>query len=314
MAWPSGSINITNMDAGTDSVALARADIKAAADALNIIINNRGVSVGVAPTDASNRVPLVHLPTIPANQGGTGQTGYVVGDILIANSASTLARLPAGAAGFVLKSNGPGQAVSWQQEAVTVGGSRLAGRFDPSPGPLQDISVGVGLNLSAAGVLSNSAIGGAKGMRYQIYTSSGFWTVPDGVTEAVVLLIGGGGGGSFAGTNILGFGAPGQAAGFSIVNLTPNASVPVTVGVGGSGHVNGAVANGGAGGATLFGGFASALGGNGGVYGQVNGAGGHPTLGLMQFLSRFTYGSAGQGSQVQNGYYPGTSGVAVVIW
>jgi hypothetical protein len=56
--------------------------------------------------------------TVPATQGGTGQTVYVVGDTLYADTTTTLATLAAGAtSGHVLTSNGSGVAPSWQAAA-----------------------------------------------------------------------------------------------------------------------------------------------------------------------------------------------------
>lgn len=51
---------------------------------------------------------------IGATVGGTGQTVYVVGDVLTANSTTTLTRIAASTAGFVFTSNGAGVAPSWQ--------------------------------------------------------------------------------------------------------------------------------------------------------------------------------------------------------
>jgi hypothetical protein len=44
--------------------------------------------------------------TIAANRGGTGLTSYSIGDLLVANSSTSLAKLTIGASGSVLQSNG----------------------------------------------------------------------------------------------------------------------------------------------------------------------------------------------------------------
>jgi hypothetical protein len=49
----------------------------------------------------------------PAINGGTGISSYSIGDILYANSPTTLARLNSGAAGQILTANGPNTAPSW---------------------------------------------------------------------------------------------------------------------------------------------------------------------------------------------------------
>ncbi len=60
---------------------------------------------------------------ISAVNGGTGQVSYTIGDILYASSTTALAKLAAGTAGSVLKSNGAGTAPSWQADATGSGGA-----------------------------------------------------------------------------------------------------------------------------------------------------------------------------------------------
>lgn len=114
MAWPTTTIVTTQMDAATDDPSQARAQIKQMADNVNAIKDMRGVADGIPSLDAGGKVPASQLPTIPATQGGTGQTTYTVGDILYASAAGALTKLSAAAAGFVLTSNGAGAAPSWQ--------------------------------------------------------------------------------------------------------------------------------------------------------------------------------------------------------
>lgn len=68
---------------------------------------------------------------LPANVGGTGQSSYTVGDLLYADTTTTLAKLPAGALGTVLTSGGPGVAPSWGGGALinpmTTGGDLIYG-------------------------------------------------------------------------------------------------------------------------------------------------------------------------------------------
>lgn len=51
--------------------------------------------------------------TLAETSGGTGQNSYSVGDLLYANTVSTLTKLPAGTLNYVLTSGGPGVAPSW---------------------------------------------------------------------------------------------------------------------------------------------------------------------------------------------------------
>lgn len=66
MAWPTGSVNTTNLDAGSDSPALARPDLKTMADKVNAMIPARAAADGVASLDANTLIPVGQLPPIPA--------------------------------------------------------------------------------------------------------------------------------------------------------------------------------------------------------------------------------------------------------
>ena len=81
----------------------------------------------------------------------------------------------------------------------------------------------------------------------QVFNSSGTFTVPAGVTKVMVELWGAGGGGGGGGgggySNAGGTGGGGGGGGYvkDIVNLSPGASVTVTIGNGGSGGLGGFV-------------------------------------------------------------------------
>lgn len=60
--------------------------------------------------------------TLPAVNGGTGISSYAVGDLLYANTTTTLDRLATAAAGRVLISNGPGAAPSWSSTVPATAG------------------------------------------------------------------------------------------------------------------------------------------------------------------------------------------------
>ena len=63
MGWgTAGNVITTNLDSGTDSPALARADLKSALDELTAVINGRGSASGVASLDASTLIPPSQLP------------------------------------------------------------------------------------------------------------------------------------------------------------------------------------------------------------------------------------------------------------
>ena len=63
MAWANSSnVSTTNLDAGTDSPAAARGDLKAAMDELILVIDGRGQANGVAPLNASSKILATYLP------------------------------------------------------------------------------------------------------------------------------------------------------------------------------------------------------------------------------------------------------------
>ena len=77
-------------------------------------------TTGLTPNTASTGAVTV-AGTLAVGHGGTGLTSYTIGDIVYADTASTLAKLPASAtSGHVLTSNGAGVAPSYQ--AVPGGG------------------------------------------------------------------------------------------------------------------------------------------------------------------------------------------------
>lgn len=155
------------------------------------------------------------------------------------------------------------------------------------------------------------------------FTSSGTFTVPQGVTAVEVVLVGGGGGGgSGTGNGIYGSGGgAGQVFMKYISGLTPGSTVSVTVGAGGAGGTN---TSGSAGGASSFGAYASAKGGIAGVVdagnastkdggtniygngGTGNGGGGGAAGG--------TYGGGGGGSLYTWTGGSGGAGMVLVRW
>ena len=63
MAWATSSnVITTNLDAGTDSPAAARPNLKAALDELIIVIDGRGQASGVAPLNASTKIDATYIP------------------------------------------------------------------------------------------------------------------------------------------------------------------------------------------------------------------------------------------------------------
>mgnify|MGYP003109534783 FL=1 len=63
MGWgTAGNVSTTNLSAGTDSPALARADLKAALTEIVNVINGRNTANGVVGLNASTKIAATHLP------------------------------------------------------------------------------------------------------------------------------------------------------------------------------------------------------------------------------------------------------------
>ena len=69
--------------------------------------------------DNANAVQVIGWKVVPATAGGTGQTSYAVGDLIYANTTTTLAKLPDVATGNALISGGVGVAPSWGKIGLT---------------------------------------------------------------------------------------------------------------------------------------------------------------------------------------------------
>ena len=109
--------------------------------------------------------------TLAVGHGGTGLTTYTIGDIIYADTASTLTQLIAGTATHVLTSNGPGVAPSWQ----AAGGGGGTNRWT-----VQGSFQGWRDNQAALGVpMAQFFTGGGGGGGLD---DLGFWRAPFDVT------------------------------------------------------------------------------------------------------------------------------------
>jgi hypothetical protein len=146
------------------------------------------------------------------------------------------------------------------------------------------------------GVLGGSS---GSGTFAQVFTSSGTFTVPTGVTAVKVTVIGGGGGGMSWGPDYSGGGGGGGVAVKYITSLTPGSSISVTVGVAGTGGTYPTNSGATSGGTSSFGTYCSATGGSagGGTYPNTGGAGGTGTNGDINI----TGGRGGTGGNATDG-------------
>ena len=152
---------------------------------------------------------------------------------------------------------------------------------------LQTVAPGTSGNvLTSNGTTWASSPSALNVPNLQVFATPGTtnFVVPAGITRVKVYVTGGGGGGtSWAG------GGGGGTAIKLITGLTPGSSIPVTVGSAGTGGTP----NGNAGGASSFGTYCSATGGNGGGDPNIAGSGGVGSGGDLNIAGN---GAIGAGS------------------
>jgi hypothetical protein len=230
----------------------------------------------------TNSISFSNTITVTGNSTFTGNSKFSNSVLIIGNTTfSNTINLAASGIKFSDSTTQTTAAVSYT--LPTASDSVLGG-----------VKVGSGLTITS-GVLSSTA-GGFGNM--QVFTSSGTFTVPAGVTKVKVHVTGGGGGATME---------PGTAGGGGgtaikiISGLTPGASITVTVGGGGgpASSYNGS-GTGGTGGTSSFGGYCSATGGAGGVsVSQKGGAGGIGSNGDLNLA-----GDPGFGGDADSGPNP----------
>ena len=149
--------------------ALTSAATVVGTEVLPIVQSSATVKVTVA-----NLTP--GLDTITAVKGGTGQTSYAVGDLLYANTTTTLAKLADVATGNALISGGVGVAPSWGKIGLT---THVSGVLPVANG---------GTNASTASITSFNNITGysASGATGTTTTNLVFSTSPSITTPTLV--------------------------------------------------------------------------------------------------------------------------------
>lgn len=124
---------------------------------------------------------------------------------------------------------------------------------------------------TGTGVLGAADVFGTG--QYAVFTTTGTWTVPEGITHIRVHCFGGGGGG--CGNTGITFGGGSGSYSYGVFSVQPGETLPIVVGNGGKGVYNN---NGVAGGTTGCKGVTAGGGGPGGAAGT--GLGGVATGGL----------------------------------
>lgn len=228
--------------------------------------------------------------TLPVANGGTGGTSYTANNVLLGNGTSGFQVVAPGTSGNVLTSNG----TSWVSSAFTFSGtvgvnqggtgqtaltanSLLAGNGTSAVNLIAPGTSGNVLTSNGSAWVSSTPTGTTPTYHAQIFTSTGTWTAPAGVTGAKITAIGGAGGGTGGGT--------GGDGGLDIgtVTVTPSTVYTVTIGAAGNAVSTG---TGGAGGATWFGVNSSTklanANGGAGATNSANGAAGAGTLGNLR--------------------------------
>ena len=106
--------------------------------------------------DSGGTVQVLAWKIVPATAGGTGITSYAIGDLLYANTTTTLAKLPDVATGNALISNGVNTAPAWGKIGLT---THVTGTLDTTNGGTGISSYATGdiLYASATNTLSKLA-------------------------------------------------------------------------------------------------------------------------------------------------------------
>ena len=125
--------------------------------------------------DNAAAVQVIGWKVVPATAGGTGQTSYAVGDLLYADTTTTLANLADVATGNALISGGIGVAPSWGKIGLT---THISGVLPVANG---------GTNASTASITSFNNITGysASGATGTTTTNLVFSTSPTLVTPTL---------------------------------------------------------------------------------------------------------------------------------
>lgn len=296
-----GVARVDSFSGGTTGLTPSTATTGAVTLAGTLGVSNGGTGLTAAPV--SGQIPIGNgtgytLAQLTAGSGVTITNG--AGSVTIAATGGgtvTSVNVSGGSTGLTT-SGGP---------VTTSGTITLAGTLGvgyggtgvtttPSNGQLL-IGNGSGYTAATLTAGTNMTITNASGsitlaatsgqFQTQLFTASGTWTAPAGVTKARVTVIGGGGGG---GTDPCGGGGGGDGGGVTaLVTVTPGTAYTITIGTGGA---NGNP-NGGAGTTSSFGSLATATGGTGAINSTNGTNGSGSTTGTANSLKSASYQNRG---------------------
>lgn len=138
-----------------------------------------GLSTSGGPVTTSGTITIAG--TLDADNGGTGQSSYAIGDILYANTTSTLAKLADVATGNALISGGVTTAPAWGKIGLT---THVSGTLAPSNGGTGLTAVGgsgtiLGSNGSANLYLSPTVTTSAAAIAYTLNGSNLELNIPN---------------------------------------------------------------------------------------------------------------------------------------
>jgi hypothetical protein len=256
----SGNINLTSQVTGTLPITNGGTNATSAGAALT--------SLGAAASGANSDITsITGLTTdLTVVQGGTGASDA-------AGARSNLGAAASGANSDITSITGLTTDLTVAQGGTGAGTFAANGiLYGAGTGAIAATAVGSSdqvLTSNGSGVaptFQDAAGGGLQSV--QVFTSSGTWSRPAGITKVKVTVVGGGGGG--AGAQSTGGNLPAAAGGggggatIEFIDVSSTSSASVTRGAGGAGG-SGSNGNGGAGGTSSFGSFCSATGGGGGA-------------------------------------------------
>ena len=167
---------------------------------------------------------------------------------------------------------------------------------------------GVGRDIigktTIADVLTYLGLGGVTSIREAVFTASGSWTCPTGVTKVLLDGSGGGGGGACGASSAANGNGGGGAASVTgqLITVVPGTVYTITVGNGGAGGTS-STPTGGDGGTSSFGTLVSLPGGGGGSRTAVGAAGGSGGISGQAgyFFNNTGFSGAGGGSLLGGG-------------